>query len=121
KRIKPSVVEITTYDAAGAPDSVGSGFFTGPQRVLSNWHVIEGSYHAEIKTSDSNVYTVKGILASDKDADLVMLEIDITPNKVPTLELSSIPPDEGERVIVIGNPLGLEGTVSDGIVSAIRD
>src|SRR5438128_301049 len=36
KRIKPSVVEITTYDASDHPDAIGSGFFTGPQRLLSN-------------------------------------------------------------------------------------
>jgi hypothetical protein len=121
KKIKPSVVEITTYDAADNPDAVGSGFFTGPRQVVSNWHVVEGSYRAEIKTADGGVYPVRGILASDKEADLVMLEIDIVPNKVPALRISPTQPDEGEKVVVIGNPLGLEGTVSDGIVSAIRD
>ncbi|SRR6266498_3697331 len=71
KKIKPSVVEITTYDAADNPDAVGSGFFTGPRQVVSNWHVVEDSYRAEIKAVDGGVYPVRGILASDKEADLV--------------------------------------------------
>jgi len=121
KKIKPSVVEITTYDSADDPEGVGSGFFIGPRQVISNWHVVNGCYRAEIKTVDSGIYSVKGILASDKEADLVMLEVDIKPGEVHSLKIASNLPDEGEKIVIVGNPLGLEGTVSDGIVSSIRD
>lgn len=121
KLVKPSVVEITTYNASGDPDAVGSGFFTGPRQLISNWHVVDGCYRAEIKTSDGEIYPVKGVLASDKDVDLVLLDVEIRENKIRALKVAANQADEGERIVVIGNPLGLEGTVSDGIVSAIRD
>ena len=121
KSIKPAVVEITTFDSSDEGKALGSGFFTGPRQIISNWHVVDGCYRAEVKTADGNVYGIKGILASDKDADLVLLEVDIPPGKAKVLKVAASPPDEGERIVVIGNPLGLEGTVSDGIVSGIRD
>lgn len=121
KLVKPSVVEITTFDSSDEPSSLGSGFFTEPRHVVTNWHVVEESYRVEIKTATGDVYPVKGILASDKDVDLVLLEVDMPRGKGPVLKISPKPVDEGENIVVIGNPLGLEGTVSDGIVSGIRD
>jgi len=121
KVVKPAVVEITVYDSADERLALGSAFFTGAREVISNWHVVEGCYRAEIKTADGNIYPVKGILASDKDVDLVLLEVDIQPGKAHVLKVSANTPAEGEQIVVIGNPLGLEGTVSDGIISSIRD
>ena len=121
KLVKPSVVEITTYDSSDDRLGLGSGFFTGPRQVVSNWHVVDDCYRAEVKTVDGDVYQVKGILASDKDADLVLLEVDIPAEKERVLKVAAKTPDEGERIVVIGNPLGLEGTVSDGIISSIRE
>ena len=121
KKVKPSVVEITTYTSLGEMLGVGSGFFIGPGQVVSNWHVVSECYRAEVKTADHGIYAVNGILASDKDADLVLLDIDIAPNDIAILGLAANLPDEGERIVIVGNPLGLEGTVSDGIVSSIRD
>src|SRR4029078_11155566 len=89
--------------------------------IISNWHVVDECYRAEVKTADGSIYHIKGILASDKEADLVLLEVEIPPGKAKFLKVAGNPPDEGERIVVIGNPLGLEGTVSDGIVSGIRD
>lgn len=121
KTVKPSVVEVTTYDSSDQPSSLGSGFFTGSRQLISNWHVVDGCYRAEVKTSDGNIFPVRGILASDKEIDLVLLEVDIPPGKAHVLKVSAKPADEGEKIVVIGNPLGLEGTVSDGIISGIRD
>lgn len=121
KLVKPAVVEITVYDSSGEESALGSGFFTGQSHVISNWHVVDDCYRAEVKTVDGNVYPVRGVLAFDKETDLVLLDIDIPPGKAHTIKVAAKPPDEGEKVVVIGNPLGLEGTVSDGIVSGIRD
>jgi len=121
KLVKPSVVEITVYDSSGERFALASGFFTGPRQVISNWHVVDECYKAEVKTVDGEIYSVKGVLAFDKETDLVLLEIDIPLGKARSIKIAAKPPDEGERIVVIGNPLGLEGTVSDGIVSGIRD
>jgi len=121
KVVKPSVVEISVFDSADERTGLGSGFFIAPQQVVSNWHVVDECDRAEIKTSDGRIYPVKGILASDEEVDLVLLEIEIPPATAHALKVSANPPAEGEQIVVIGNPLGLEGTVSDGIVSGIRD
>src|ERR671916_1337927 len=65
RRIKPSVVAIVTYDAKGEKLSRGSGFFTARDRVVTNRHVLEGAYKAEIHTANDLSYNVKGVLAVD--------------------------------------------------------
>jgi tetratricopeptide (TPR) repeat protein len=121
KRIKPSVVAIVTYDAKGDRLSRGSGFFTGPDRVVTNRHVLEGAYRAEIHTVNDLTYNVKGVLAVDGEGDIALLQVDIPPNVASPLTILRTSPQEGESIVVIGNPLGLEGSISNGIVSAVRD
>src|ERR687890_257541 len=72
RRIKPSVVAIVTYDARGEKLSRGSGFFTAPDRVITNRHVLEGSYKAEVHTVNDLAYTVKGVLAVDGEGDIAL-------------------------------------------------
>ena len=121
KRVKPAVVAITTYDATGEALMTGSGFFLRPGQVVTNLHVVRGAVRAEIKTLDGKgrVFPVNGTLAVDEEGDLALLGVE-TPTPRST-ELASDIPDEGEPIFVIGNPLKLEGSVSDGIVSAVRE
>src|SRR5436309_5328623 len=121
RRIKPSVVSIVTYDAKGARLSRGSGFFTAPDRVVTNRHVLEGAYRAEIHTVNDLTFNVKGVLAVDGEGDIALLQVDIPPNVASPLTVVRTSPQEGESIVVIGNPLGLEGSISNGIVSAVRD
>jgi len=122
KEVSPSVVLVITYDEEGEELSGGSGFFISEDGdVITNRHVIQGAYYAEVKTSDEKVYDVKEVLAEDKEGDLVRLSVDIPRDAVHVLGISDSLPEVGERVIVVGNPLGLEQTVSDGIVSAVRE
>jgi tetratricopeptide (TPR) repeat protein len=121
RRIKPSVVAIVTYDAKGERLSRGSGFFTGPDRVVTNRHVLEGAYKAEIHTINDLTYNVKGVLAVDGEGDIALLQVDIPPSVASPLKVVRTSPQEGESIVVIGNPLGLEGSISNGIVSAVRD
>ncbi|HEV7844395.1 MAG TPA: trypsin-like peptidase domain-containing protein, partial [Pyrinomonadaceae bacterium] len=79
RRIKPSVVAIVTYDAKGDRLSRGSGFFTAPDRVITNRHVLEGAFKAEIHTVDDLAYSVKGVLAVDGEGDIALLQVDIPP------------------------------------------
>jgi tetratricopeptide (TPR) repeat protein len=121
RRIKPSAVAIETYDSRGEKLSRGSGFFVESDRIVTNRHVIEGAYRAEVHASSGTVYQVRGVLAVDAEGDLALLKIDVPANQTRPLPLDKTSPQEGESVVVIGNPLGLEGSVTNGIVSAVRD
>ncbi|HEX7997193.1 MAG TPA: trypsin-like peptidase domain-containing protein [Pyrinomonadaceae bacterium] len=123
RRVKPSVVSIITYDAKGDALMTGSGFFIRPGEVVTNVHVIEGARRAEIRTLDGKgkTYPVAGVLASDDEGDLAILSVNLPADRARQLELSTTLPEEGESVFIIGNPLRLEGSVSNGIVSAVRE
>jgi serine protease Do len=121
RRIKPSAVAIETFDVRGAKLSRGSGFFVDSDRVVTNRHVIEGAHRAEVHSYTGIVYPVKGVLAVDAEGDLALLKVDVPPNQSRPLSLDRTSPQEGESVVVIGNPFGLEGSVTNGIVSAVRD
>jgi tetratricopeptide (TPR) repeat protein len=124
KRVKPAVVAIATYDANGEALMTGSGFFLRPGQVVTNLHVIRGAVRAEIKTLDGKgkIFPVNGTLAVDEEGDLALLSVDMPlASATRSTELAKDLPDEGESIFVIGNPLKLEGSVSDGIVSAVRE
>jgi tetratricopeptide (TPR) repeat protein len=121
RRIKPSAVAIETFDARGEKLSRGSGFFVDVDRVVTNRHVIEGAFRAEVHLTSGNTYQVKGVLATDAEGDIALLKVEAPPNLVRPLSLNRTSPQEGESVVVIGNPFGLEGSVTNGIVSAVRD
>ena len=122
KRIKPSTVIIFTYDDKGEFLKLGSGFFISQNGdVITNYHVIQGASSAEIKTADGKTYPITYIVAGDEQNDIIRLSVNIPSQYVYPLSLSKTIPEVGERIIVYGSPLGLENTVSDGIVSAIRN
>lgn len=123
KRVKPAVVAIATYDADGEPVMTGSGFFLRPGEVVTNLHVIRGAKRCEVKTLDGKgkVFAVTGTLAVDEEGDLALLGVDMPRERPRASEIATALPDEGESIFVIGNPLKLEGSVTDGIVSAVRE
>lgn len=121
RRIKPSAVAVETFDARGEKLSRGSGFFVENDRVVTNRHVLEGAHRAEIHSSTGTVFPVRGVLAVDAEGDIALLKIDPPATPIRPLPLDKTSPQEGESIVVIGNPLGLEGSVTNGIVSAVRD
>jgi serine protease Do len=122
KRIEPAVVQIITYDHRGEKRGQGSGFFVSAQgEILTNRHVLERAFEAQVKTADGKMYAIKSIVGEDQDADLLKFTIDAAAPALPYLPVIAIPPEKGERVMTVGSPLGLEQTLSDGIVAAIRD
>lgn len=121
RRVKPSAVAIETFDTRGNPVSRGSGFFVGPDRVITNRHVIERSNRVEIHLQDGRKYIVRGVLAIDGEGDLALLQVEIPRDAAWPLPIVRTVPQEGESILVVGNPFGLEGSVSNGIVSAVRD
>ena len=122
KRIKPSVVIVFTYNDKGEFLKLGSGFFINHNGdIITNYHVLQGANSAEIKASDGKTYPIRYIVADNEQSDLIRLSVDIPSQYVHPLSLNKTNPEVGERIIVYGSPLGWENTVSDGIISAIRD
>jgi len=122
KRIKPSVVIVFAYDNKGEFLQLGNGFFISQNGdIITNYHVLQEASSAEIKTSDGKTYPITYIIAKDEQNDIIRLSVDIPSKYVLPLYLSETIPEIGERIIVYGNPLELENTVSDGIVSSVRE
>ena len=123
RRVKPAVVSIATYDASGEPLMTGSGFFLNQGKVVTNLHVIRNAARIEIKTLDGKgkTYPAAGLLAIDEEGDLALIKVEMPPERSRVIELAPALPDEGETIFVVGNPLKLEGSVSDGIVAAVRE
>jgi len=121
QKAKPAVVEILTFDQQNNLLKTGTGFFISPDGLLlTNYHVISGGSSIMAKTPTGAVYFLKSVLSASKTYDVAKLQFFAT--DVPYLTLgSSSGAIEGQRVLVIGNPEGLGGTVSDGIISAFRD
>ncbi len=122
KKIKPSVVIVFAYDNKGEFLQLGNGFFISQNGdIITNYHVLQEASSAEIKTSDGKTYPITYIIAKDEQNDIIRLSVDIPSKYVLPLYLSETIPEIGERIIVYGNPLELENTVSDGIVSSVRE
>jgi S1-C subfamily serine protease len=121
KRVQPAVVTVIAYNAMDEMIFQGSGFFTAPGgRFLTNYHVLASAARAEVKIGRGRCYPVKGVMAADPDWDLVVAEIVSPVEGLTRLKISGAVPQVGERVAVVGSPLGLEQTLSIGVVSAVR-
>lgn len=134
RRSSPAVVQVTTTTSSGtARDIFGNPVQTPPQRalgsgfvvdtkghVVTNFHVIDGAQ--EIKVNFSNRDTVDATLVgSDPATDLAVLKVDLPVGSVTALALAdSDDVKVGQSVVAIGNPFGLERTVTAGIVSALQ-
>ena len=120
QKAKPAVVEILTYDQQNKLLKTGTGFFVSPDGVLlTNYHVISGGSSVMAKMPTGAVFFLKGVVYASETYDVAELRFFATDVQYLTLG-SSLSAVEGQRVLVIGNPEGLEGTVSDGIISAFR-
>ncbi len=121
KKAFGSTVLLVMEDANGQPLSLGSGFFVREGSVASNLHVVEGATRGYAKLVGQKAkYDIEGITAVDPERDLVVLKISATAS--PSLSLgSSEAVQVGDNVYAVGNPQGLEGTFSQGIVSSIRE
>lgn len=120
KKAFGSTVLLVMEDANGQPLSLGSGFFVRDGEIASNLHVVEGAARGYAKlVSQKTKYDIEGITAVDQDRDLVVLKISAA--RLLALPLgNSDAVQVGESVYAVGNPQGLEGTFSQGIVSSIR-
>ena len=106
RRIKPSAVAIETFDARGQQLSRGSGFFVDKDRVVTNRHVIEGAYRAEVHLSSGNTYQVRNVLAVDAEGDLALLKVDAPPNLVRPLSLDRTSPQANMPGMLVSSRKG---------------
>src|SRR5215469_8493457 len=121
KRSSDAVVLIVISNSAGQETALGSGFLVSADgEIVTNYHVIKEAHSAIVKLSNGAFFPVSGVLATDSDKDLAIIKVN--GKNLPFLTLGDINKlHVGDHVVAIGSPLGLEGTVSDGIVSALRD
>ena len=120
-KARPAVLKITSYDSSGKPLRFGTGFFISDDGLLvTNQHVIEDARAITAKSVSGTSYTCEGVLDEPKDSDLVVLKFKARSVESLVVGYTS-KVKEGQKVVVIGNPEGLEGTVSEGIIAAIRD
>jgi serine protease Do len=121
KTIQPAVATVVAYDVNGNVANLGTGFFVSKEGLLvTNYHVLFGKFSAEIKTADGGTYPIKTIIAQNQATDLLKVKVDIPADSVRWLEVSDEPPLIAQHVVVVGSPMGLEQSVSDGIVSSVR-
>lgn len=116
----PSVVMIIALDEHGQALALGSGFFIDRSGTMAtNYHVVMGAKSVKVKLIGKDALSnVEGFYAWDANRDLAIMKVGIANSTM--LELSTTKPTIGQKVFAIGNPMGLEGTLSEGIVSGIR-
>ncbi len=122
-RANPAVVNITTYGQQG--DQViglgeGSGFvYDADGYIVTNAHVVQGADQLEVTFADGLIRAAD-VIGADLDSDLAVVKVEELPEGVQPLTLGNMDELEvGQTVIAIGNPFGLEGTVTRGIISAL--
>ena len=99
---------------------LGSGFFVAKNIIATNYHVIEGATEAFFYPNNtSSYYSIEGFVAVDESVDLVLLKVkDFYGVELPMSNQTVTP---GQKVYVLGCPKGLPATISDGLVSGMRD
>jgi S1-C subfamily serine protease len=130
KEAAPSVVYITTteerardffgMDVVEVPAGSGTGFIWDEQgHVVTNFHVIQGATHAFITLSDGSRHEATYV-GSAPDKDLAVLQLTKTPSRLRPIPLgTSADLQVGQAVLAIGNPFGLDQTLTTGVVSAL--
>jgi S1-C subfamily serine protease len=127
KKVLPSVVNITSttlvfnfFYGTVPQQGQGSGFILDKAgHVLTNYHVVEGANRGiEVMLSNKRRYAAK-VAGTDRVHDLALLQID-APNLQPVTLADSSDLAVGQKVYAIGNPFGLSGTMTRGIISSIR-
>ncbi len=116
EKVKDGVFYIELYNKAGQAVASGSGFFINSDgTAVTNYHVIEDAANAKVYTTDGKSYTVSAVLGYDKDRDIAIIKVE--GSGFQALNISQTDVVMGETIYCFGSPLGLESTMSTGIVS----
>lgn len=121
KLASPGVVLIEVFNESGERSGVGSGFIAAANgTIVTNYHVVRGAYTAKVHCQDGGTSTVQGVLGYDPDHDVAVIRVGDTSIKPLGLG-DSEQLQVGNKVVAIGSPLGFQNTISDGLVSGIRN
>ena len=116
-----ATVFLTMQNENGDTLKYGSGFFVRENLIATNFHVIDGATQGGARlVNKTTTYFIEGVTAIDEENDLALLKVTV-PGITPLDLGDSDAVQIGETVYVAGNPLGFEGTFSDGIISGRRD
>jgi len=129
EQASPSVVYISTSrrvidfwsrDVMSVPQGTGSGFiWDDAGHVVTNYHVIEGASEAEVRLNDGRTYNA-GLVGTSPTHDLAVLRIDVPFDRPPAVPVgTSGDLKVGQKVFAIGNPFGLDYTLTSGLISAL--
>ena len=119
--IKENVFLIIQYDEEGNEQGIGTGFFVNNHgTAVTNYHVFERGSDFRIKLDGDRLYKVTDIYAYNQDDDYLIFGVDLQGRARKGLDFTQSKPRIGEDVYVLGNPKGLETTLSKGIVSSLR-
>jgi S1-C subfamily serine protease len=134
RRSGPGVVQITSTsegdsssDAFGnvvpgqSQSALGSGFVIDKEgHIVTNYHVVQGASQIEVSFSNQDTVDAR-VVGTDPSTDLALLKVDVDAQALTPLALADSDDVEvGDPVVAIGNPFGLERTVTSGIVSALQ-
>ncbi len=117
--LREQVVLVCVFDGAGKQVSLGSGIAVARDLVLTNLHVVRGGARVVVVSAQDQELVVEGAVGWDEVNDLVVVKVkgELTPAEVGDSDSVKV----GQRVVAVGNPFGLRATVSEGIVSGLRD
>lgn len=124
RRVSPSVVSIVVSGRDGKPQKAGSGVVIDTAgHVLTNYHVVEGGSFFDVRVASQGGRFrsfVARPAACAPDQDLAEIEL-AAPTGLRSAKTASGQPEVGSRVYAVGSPLQLEGTLTEGVVSQVRD
>lgn len=121
---KKSVVTIYVNDKDGKQIGTGTGFIVGSDGIIAtNYHVmsmyLDGDNKLLIKMENGAFFPLNNVVNYDEENDVAIFKVD--GKELPRVKIAkNYKPKQGESIVIIGSPLGLETTVSDGIISSIR-
>ncbi|WP_324662239.1 S1C family serine protease [Haloarcula sediminis] len=115
--VADAVVSIQVYSGSGRPAS-GSGFLIDGRHVVTNEHVVATGDTVYVRYADTDWREVT-VAGTDVYSDLAVIDVDTVPEATEPLPWAGARPAIGTRVVAIGNPFGLSGSVSEGIVSGV--
>lgn len=121
KQVRPATVLLSVSNCNGKLIGTGTGFLISADGlIVTNNHVIQGGCEISVKLETGVTYTVAGTVARNSKSDIALLKINGA--KLPYVKFGDAGATEvGQQIAVIGNPLGLEGSLSEGVIAAKRD
>lgn len=120
RMVSRSIVLIVAIDNHGTAQTLGSGVITDPSgEIVTSFHVIGSASTVAAKMWNESILLVEGVAAFDRELDLAILKV--KGRDLPAVFLGSAKQlSVGDTVVAISNPLGFEGSLSTGVVSALR-